>query len=297
MVHMSSHIYIRSGYYAEGVRVNEKAIDAYEKYKKIFPDVQRYISIYYAHNVAMGFANALFLPNYETAIKFARMKRSSITNTKNLNDGLSNSEQYSYAVPYLAWVRYGKWDLILSEPVVPKHLVYAGLLQHFARGLAFARRNQSTEASNELKAMTEVINHPELQIHPIGENAPVAGSRVALSILKGIIAQEKGNFNDAITAFQQAVANEDSMDYNEPKDWLLPARQYLGEVFLSQGSYSKAEYIFKEDLKLNPKNVWSLTGLFHALPKQHRTKESKSVYKQLQPALAGKDLTIEHAVF
>jgi tetratricopeptide (TPR) repeat protein len=297
MIHMSSHIYIRTGYYADGVRVNEKAIDAYEQYKKIFPDVQRYSGIYYTHNLSMAFANALFLPNYKTAARLAHLRRTWLNSSRRLTDSLTNGEQYSYCLPYLAWIRYGKWDSILAEHNIPTHLIYAGFMQHFAKGMAFARTHRLSESLEELSATNLVINHPDLQIHPTGENAPVSGSRVAISILKGIIAEEQGNYNEAIFALKQAVAQEDAMEYNEPKDWFLPARQYLGESLMKAKLFSKAEKIFKEDLKLNPKNVWSLSGLFHALSQQHKTAERKIVDTQLKKASTGKDIQIDHAVF
>jgi tetratricopeptide (TPR) repeat protein len=297
MIHMASHIYIRSGYYAEGVHVNEKALEAYAQYKKIFPDVQRYAGIYYTHNLAMGFANALFLPNYKTAMKFARLRRSWLTSSRSLNDSLSNGDQYAYCLPYLAWVRYGKWDSVLAEPDIPSHLVYARFIQCFAKGMALARKHKTADALNEWSAMTQLIDHPDMQIHPTGENAPVSGGKVALMILRGVIHEERGNYAKAVAELEQAVAEEDAMEYNEPKDWLMPARQYLGEVLLSAKLFSKAEKIFKEDLKLNPKNVWSLCGLFHALSQQHKTIESKTLYEKFKKALKGNDIQIEHAVF
>lgn len=298
MLHMSSHIYVRTGYYTEGVRANQKAIDAYEQYKKIFPDVQKYVSLYYTHNLSMQFANALMLPDFGAAAKIAWLKREPvIRELEKSNEPLSNDQQYSYCLPYLAWVRYGKWDSILAESNVNSQLNYVRLLQSFAKGMAYARTAQIDDASKELGTIGTVVNHPDLQVHDQFENAPAAAGKVALFILKGVIAEEQGRFDDAISALQEAVKQEDSMIYNEPKDWLVPARQYLGHALLSAKQFSKAETIFKEDLKLNPKNIWSLQGLLRALSSQHKSGGSDVIKKELKKASIQSDIKIESAVF
>lgn len=280
MLHMSSHIFIRTGHYKEGVEVNQKAINAFEQYKKIYPDVEKYIGIYYKHNLAMGFANAMFLPDYRSGQQLAQAIRSSVTKSKTLNDSLSISEQYSYSSPYLAWIRYGKWDSILIENDVPGHLVYASFLQHFAKGMALARKRKSVEAEEQLSEMDRLIDHAYLQVHPQGENSPVIIGKIAISVLKGVIAEEQGNLNKAIEIFQQAVLQEDAMDYNEPKDWLLPTRQYLGECLLKKKLYTQAESVFQQDLKLNPDNVWSLSGLYYSLSAQNKATQAKNILNQ-----------------
>jgi hypothetical protein len=278
MLHMSSHIYIGAGYYSDGVAANEQALNAYEQYKNIYPDVERYVSLYYGHNLSMEFANALFLPNYATAIKVAYLKRMSVNSNNRLNDTLSNAEQYNYCLPELAWVRFGKWDSILAEPRIPQHLIYSKLLQHFAKGMALAKKYKPSDALKEVDAIEEIINHPDLQLHGPSENAPAVSGTVALFILRGVIAQAQNDNEKAINYLQKAVSEEDAMVYNEPKDWLLPARHYLGAAFMSVNQFSKAEKIFKEDLKLNPKNVWELAGLYQALLKQHKTIESQKIH-------------------
>jgi tetratricopeptide (TPR) repeat protein len=297
MLHMSSHIYIRAGYYSDGVAANEQALNAYEQYKNIYPDVERYVSLYYGHNLSMEFANALFLPNYGTAKKIAYLKRISINANNGLNDTLSNAEQYSYCLPELTWLRFGKWDSILAEPRIPQHLIYSNLLQHFAKGIALAKKRKPLDALKEVDAIEEIINHPDLQLHGPSENAPAVSGTVALLILKGVIALAQNDNEKAINYLQKAVSKEDAMVYNEPKDWLLPARHYLGVALISANQFLKAEKVFKEDLKLNPKNVWGLAGLYQALFKQHKTIESQKIYQQLKSLMSQTDVKIETASF
>lgn len=66
---------------------------------------------------------------------------------------------------------------------------------------------------------------------------------------------------------------EDRMFYSEPKDWLMPARQYLGAFYLRMGKPATAEKVYREDLSWNPGNGWSLPGLCQSLKAQHKDKE------------------------
>lgn len=76
-----------------------------------------------------------------------------------------------------------------------------------------------------------------------------------------MLAQQKGLFRAAKTAFEKAVEAEDALIYDEPRDWPLPARQYLGDLLLKTGDPAGAIAVFKKDLEINPMNGWSLTGL------------------------------------
>ena len=51
------------------------------------------------------------------------------------------------------------------------------------------------------------------------------------------------------------------MIYNEPKDWLLPARRWLGEALLKSGDLQKAREVFESDLQKNPGSIFALKGL------------------------------------
>ena len=64
------------------------------------------------------------------------------------------------------------------------------------------------------------------------------------------------------------------MIYDEPKDWLLPPRHYLAAVLIKKGQFSDAANVLKKDLIFNPDNGWALTGLWVALQKQGKNKES-----------------------
>lgn len=298
MVHMASHIYVRTGYYKQGVQSNEKAIEAYEQYRKQFPGVERGAAFYYDHSLSMQFANALMLPDYNSAIRVANAKRLRLESViKQPSASLSIAQQYNYSFPILALIRYGKWDSILTVPLLNDKWIYASFLQHYARGLAFARYNRLKDAQKELEFMQTMINDPILNEHDPLDNAPVERCKVAHYTLLGVIAEEGKDFDKALGYLQKAVQFEDSMTYNEPKDWLLPARAYLGNALLKAGMVVNAETVFKKDLMINPNNIWSLNGLYLALKGQNNLKESHSVYKQVKGILINGDIKLNGAVF
>ncbi len=60
---------------------------------------------------------------------------------------------------------------------------------------------------------------------------------------------------------------------NEPSDWPLPARQYLGAYLLNMRKAAEAEAVYRQDLVENPGNGWSLIGLHQALTSQGKKTE------------------------
>jgi tetratricopeptide (TPR) repeat protein len=128
-------------------------------------------------------------------------------------------------------------------------------------------------------------------------NSPFAAAKVAEKILAAAIAVHENDFTKAIELLNEAVVNEDALIYDEPKDWLLPARQYLGAALLQAGNAVKAAQVFKEDLKDNPNNHWALYGLYQSLIKQKKNTAAIAVKKQFDTAFAGSDIPAGHIVF
>jgi tetratricopeptide (TPR) repeat protein len=286
MIHMPSHIYIRTGNYIEGMKVNRMSVNGYNKYLGLYKDVEGNAFLYLMHNLHMQSACALFGADYTTAKKSAEACAASFdTSFLSLPQPLGNAVQYLYMTPVFADVRFGKWDAILTATDIPEQYVYARVLQHWARGMAYAAKMQMPDAVNALQLMQEKMKTPDLQVVMEPFNAPYAAAIVAEKILEGIIAAKKGQKDEAITLLQTAANNETALIYTEPRDWLLPARQYLGAVLLRTGNGAAAEKSFREDLRDNPGNHWSLWGLYQSLLLQKKT-EAAQVKKQYDKAFA-----------
>jgi tetratricopeptide (TPR) repeat protein len=122
---------------------------------------------------------------------------------------------------------------------------------------------------------------------PQAFNPGIAAVNLAEKILQGVIEEEKGDLTQAITLLKNAVEMEDLMLYNEPRDWVLPARHYLGNTLIKAKQYAEAEKVYKEDLRINPNNAWALTGLQNALTLQGRNNEAAKAKTELSKALKG----------
>lgn len=287
MVHMPSHIFIRSGMYTEGTKVNEMSIKGYKEYLAAFPDVANSASLYLIHNFHMQSACAMMGAGYDYSLKSAEAARASFdTSLMSTAAPFGTFVQYVYMTPVITNIRFGKWNEILNAPSIPENYVYANFLNHWATGIAQARKSNISEAKNELAYLRKNMHQSDMLVVMQPFNAPADAGKVAEKLLEGIIAEQQNNLPNAAQFFAEAVKNEDSLIYNEPKDWLLPARAYLGAVLLKAGSFSKAAAVFKEDLKENPNNHWSLKGLYESLQKQKMHTAAGLIKKQLDKTIA-----------
>ncbi len=291
MVHMPSHIYIRTGMYKEGIKVNEMSLKGYNNYLAIFPEVATGAALYMIHNLHMLAACAMMGSGYEYSAKSADACRASFdTSFMSIAAPFGTFVQYVYMTPVINNVRFGKWDAVLNAPSIPENHVYANVLHHWARGIALARKNNINEARKELAWVNKNMHQPDMLVVLQPFNAPADAAKVAQKLLEGIIAEQENDLSTAVKLFTEAIHDEAAMIYNEPKDWPLPARTYLGAVFLKAGSYSKAAVVFKEDLKENPNNHWSLKGLYESLQKQNKRAAADLIKKQLSRTIATEDM-------
>jgi hypothetical protein len=298
MIHMPSHIYIRNGKYTEGIKVNEMSVTGYNNYLNLYPDVQNSASLYLIHNLHMQTNCAMMKANYNYSNKSAiACSKSFDTALLSMPAPLGTYIQYLYMTPFINDVRFGKWDDVLHAAPVSEQYVYAATLWHWARGMAWARKNNLKEASAELKSMQDKINAPDMQIVMQPFNTPSSAAKVAEKILEGVIAEQQNNLTGAIAFFKEAVNKEDALIYNEPRDWLLPSREYLGDALMKSNNAANAEIIFKADLKENPNNHWALYGLYKALTALKKNTEAGKVKKQFDKAFDGADILPGNIVF
>lgn len=298
LVHMPSHIYIRSGYYNEGVQVNEAAVKSYKSYLGQYAPVINADFLYIVHNLHMQAACANMDGRFADALKVSTDCRNSFDSSYlDFGGYLGGYTQYVYMTPIFTLIRFGKWDDILKTPAIPERQVYANLIWHYARGLAFARKQETDRATNELALMRKMMNDPQMLEHPVAFNPAIAGAGVAENVLEGIIAEEDGDLDRAIELLTLAMTKEDDMMYNEPKDWLHPVKQYLANTFTKARKYRDAEKIFRKDLQQNPNNGWSLTGLATVMLLQSRTKESLQLQQEAKKAFERTDVKITTAVY
>ncbi|SIO05928.1 tetratricopeptide repeat protein [Chitinophaga niabensis] len=283
MVHMSSHEYERNGLYAQGVEANDLADKNLVHYDSLADNLS--LASHSSHYFAVQTFCALSGGMYTTAKRTAQECRNSASPAPS-----STYDQYLYMMPELMLVRLGKWEEILKDDLRPENSwPYASLLHNFARGLAFVYTGKTDSARQQLLQLQEKAKDPVLKVRRVPFNSTLQGAGIAEAILHAAILFAKQENNAAISSLTDAIRIEDSLVYTEPKDWMIPARQFLGAYLLQLGKPAMAEKIYREDLVWNPGNGWSLLGLCQSLEAQHKKKNLAAYRAKYQQAFSHAD--------
>jgi tetratricopeptide (TPR) repeat protein len=279
LVHMPSHIYIRTGNYMAAAKSNADAIVADQNYIKKNGAQGVYSMMYYNHNIHfLASANAMN-GNYAGAIKSAR---DLYDNVKPLVTAMPMLEMFT-PYPMITLVRFRKWEVILREPKPSAEMKITTVLFHFARGVAYAETGKPADAEKELAALRETLKTIPADV-PFGNSTAQMVLKVAENLLAGEVALARGDSSAAIKSLVSAVDAEDLLNYNEPPDWDLPAREWLGRALLTADRYHDAEGVYQAELRKHPNNGRALFGLAEALAKQRKDGDadrSRSIFQQV----------------
>ena len=288
LVHMPSHIDVRRGRWQQAIDANAKAIVADDRYRARSRK-QGFYRLYLAHNHHMLAYGAMMTGQSALALKMVRKMVADIP----LDFFRENSFVDGFmAMPLEASMRFGRWDDILAEPAFPDFVPISRALQHYARAIAYAAKEDVLSARAEqaafLEARKRVPEHASF-----GNNAGAQILDVAESFMKGEILYRSGKIEEGLASLREAVSREDKLRYDEPPDWILPARHALGAALLQAGNFPEAEAVFREDLRRLPENGWGLYGLMRALRAQNKTEEAKAVEKRFDRVWKRADIRIK----
>ena len=276
LVHMPAHIYIRTGRWADAITANEHAVHTDETYIADQSPTGVYPLAYYPHNYHFLSFAATMAGRTQPAIDAAR--------GVSRNVSVDMARQVPVLEPliphaHLTLVTFGRWDEVLNEAVPPSDLRFSTALTMYARGVAYAAKNQTAEANAALDTVRTIAG---------GASDPLmkAVLDIAHHALAGEIAFRGRNLNAAETHFRAAMQLEDGLLYMEPPHWYYPIRHSLGAVLLAKGQPADAEQLYRQDLKRFPENTWSLHGLQAALRAQGRTQDADALAARIA-ALGG----------
>lgn len=298
LVHMPSHIYLRTGNYRKGVEVNEKAVSSYKKYITLYAPVTGNDFLYIIHNLHMQTNNAMMEGNSALAVLSAKETVNSIPQDYLSTPGaLGNYIQYLYMTPVLVHIRFGHWNELLSMQPPDSSMVYANTLYRFGRGMTFAQQGKLREARYELENLRQLMKDSRLAIPMAPFSSALEGASVAENLLNGSIILGERKYEEAIDVLQKAVNIEENMVYNEPRDWLLNPKHYLGNAYLKAGQWANARKVFQNDLKNNDENGWALFGLYQAFTTGNRKAEGERIFARFKKAFAKADTELHGPVF
>jgi tetratricopeptide (TPR) repeat protein len=243
-----------------------------------------YTMMYYNHNVHFFASANAMKGRYADAIKAARELEAGV------KPHVAAMPMLEMFVPYpiVTMVRFGKWEEILATPKPEGSLKITTAYWHFARGMAYSVAKETTNAETELKAFQALAK--EIPANgPFGNNVVGDVLRVAESLLQATLTFFKGDKKSAIDLFTKAVEAEDALHYNEPADWDLPVREYLGVVLLASGEKAEAEKVFRAEIAKHQRNGRALHGLALSLRLQGKDTAAEMVQREFEQAWATAD--------
>ena len=294
LVHMPAHIYWRVGRYGDAVTVNVAAAAADRAYFKTATPSPIYRGLYYPHNIDFIWQSASMQGRSAETVRAAREFASNAP--AEMIKQMPDMETAPVA-PIVALVRFGRWDDVLAYPAPPSEWAYTSGVWRYARGMAFNGKGQADLAAGELRALEAILQSvpPERTVAFFFRAKNVL--QLAANLLAGEIAAKAGDFTTAERLLRAAVAEQDSHWFTEPPPWYFPVRQSLGAVLLQAGRAGDAEQVYREDLRRNPGNGWSLFGLAASLRAQGKTAEAAQVEESFRKAWAQADVQLTSSRF
>ncbi|MEO8041502.1 MAG: hypothetical protein ABI646_02730 [Acidobacteriota bacterium] len=291
LVHMPSHIYLRTGDFGDAARSNDLAIIADRNYIEKSGAKGIYPLMYYNHNIHMLASSHAGHGNYAAAIKAANEL------AVNVGPNVAAMPMLEMFMPYplVTLTRFQKWDEVMKYPQPDSKMLITTAFWHAARGLALADTGKPADAEKELAALRETAKNIPAAATLFTTPVSVA-LKVADDLLSGEIAQSRGDRKAAIELLRQAAASEAKVNYAEPPDWDLPIREWLGRALLRDGQYAAAETAYREEIARHTRNARALFGLADALDKQGKTTSAELVRREFEKAWAESDtkLTAEY---
>src|SRR5689334_10737651 len=213
--------------------------------------------MYYTHNLHFIAAENAFLGNYAASLQAANRAQDHVApmiRQMNMLDAF-------YSLPLQIMVRFHRWNEIMALPQPDASQPVTTVSWHYARALAAANTSKLDQARTELGAVRAAA--PVMAKIPINtqglHNSEVIPQMMS-EIVEASLANAQRQLDVAIAHLQRAVSLEDTLDYDEPPDWLAPARESLGAALLKAGKTTEAEAVFREDLQRNVRNPRSLFG-------------------------------------
>ena len=271
--HMPSHTWNEVGRWGDGVRSNLMAWHSDQR-----AEFGQGFAIYPSHNLHMLLFAASMDGQGAIAIQAGK------DYAKVTRDGLYHA---------LTLLRFGRFDEILRlvEGRSENNELTAGLWD-FAQGYAHLRSGERDFAEVYLRRVLDVAETSDdtFRNHDARHLLGIVGG-----ILEGELHRDADDHAAAIASFEQAVALEDKLTYDEPEPLPFSARHWLGAALLETARYAEAERVYRNELADRPHNGWSLFGLKTAVEAQGTP--SPEVDADLEASWARSDIWLRASRF
>ncbi|HVS17428.1 MAG TPA: hypothetical protein VMT18_02425, partial [Planctomycetota bacterium] len=212
LVHMPSHIWIRTGDYVRAAQTNARAIAADGAYFAVAPAPDFY-SLYFVHNIHFLAYASMMNGDRASALEAAEQLERElppefVENYVRIADGLTPLGLHVY-------IRFGDWREILRVPDYPEHRLAARAMRHYARALALANLGETAAARREQDAFERVAAQMD-ESWSFGNNPAPSVLAIAGEVIEGEILFKQGERTRGIERLQRAAELEDEQIYDEP---------------------------------------------------------------------------------
>jgi len=259
LVHMPSHIYYRVGRYLDALADNKTAVAVDERYlAATAAPMAVYRLGYYPHNVHFVIASAQMAGDGPVVIAAAEKLRGLIPDE--IARGIAMTQPVK-AAPYFAHAQFSPPDTVLALPDPGDAIPYVKAMWHYARGIADAASGDFAAADAEANAIEALERTADFSLLKTAGVPAQDVLKLARALVRGRVAQARGDTKTAIARFEEAAALQDRLPYMEPPYWYYPVRQSLGAALVQAGRLDEAEDQFRRALKRAPNNGWSYYGL------------------------------------
>ena len=299
LVHMPSHIYARVGRWRDAAAVNRDAIKADDLYLAVCrPQPGVYPLGYVPHNHHFLWFVSSMIGDRDTALDAAHATAERTSDPELMRaPGLTAMQNFAFT-PVFAKVRFGMWDDIVATTQPADDLPYMNALWHYAQAIAAIRQDRLDDALRHHEALAELSADPTIaEMMWFGRYSLNLGLGVAERVVAGELALAEGDAAAAIDKLREAARLEDDIPYDEPPGWHHPVRQILGAVLLETGEPAEAEAVYRDELRRNPDNGWSLFGLRQALAAQDRGDEAEAIDAEFSQAWADANIELTASYF
>jgi tetratricopeptide (TPR) repeat protein len=300
LVHMPAHIYSRVGRWHDAVIANQRAIEADDAYLAACRGNVNglYPLGYVPHNHHFLW----FAASMEGASEIARDAALQTAARVNLPElmrqpGYAGLQHY-WMTPWFDRVRFGRWAEIVEQPNPAPDLPYVTAIWNYAQAMADVRQSRLESASRHYEALARIAADPDMEQLTVWDRYSLASAvRIAERTVAAELALARNDHEAAIAALREAVTIEDGIPYDEPPGWHSPVRQTLGAVLLAANRPAEAEVVYRDELRRNPDNGWSLRGLSDSLAAQKRGDEARRAEQQFAAAWAHADVRLAKSRF
>lgn len=299
LVHMPAHIYARVGRWYDAALVNKDAILADDLYLATCrPAPGIYPLGYVPHNHHFLWFAATMAGDRSTALSAAGETGRRTSDPDLMRSPGMEGMQHFALTPLYAKVRFGLWDEVAAYPHPEHDLPFQVAIWHYAQGLAVVRQGRFDDAAAHHEALAAFGDDTSIASMMVwGRYSLIHAVHIAERMLAAELAAAQGDYDTAIAALREAVPIEDAIPYDEPPGWHAPVRHTLGALLLAADRPEEAEAVYREELRRNPENGWSLYGLAQALTAQGRTDEAAGVNARYTAAWAHADVELAGSRF